>query len=193
VVWASIRVENDSTITGYRQTNGWARNRIVYFAIKFSRPFRSFGLRNDEKEMYRGFWRRWQMDTNFPERSGHKVKAYFSFGRIDTLEVKVAISGVSTTGALENLRAEAAENTFDITVEKATELWRKELAKISVQGTEDEKTNFYTALYHCMVNPTIFMDADGKYGDSMATCIRQPGSPTTLCSRYGILSGHSTP
>lgn len=163
VVWASIRVENDSTITGYRQTNGWARNRIVYFAIKFSRPFRSFGLRNDEKEMYRGFWRRWQMDTNFPERSGHKVKAYFSFGRIDTLEVKVAISGVSTTGALENLRAEAAENTFDITVEKATELWRKELAKISVQGTEDEKTNFYTALYHCMVNPTIFMDADGKY------------------------------
>ncbi|NOU19914.1 MAG: glycoside hydrolase family 92 protein [Bacteroidales bacterium] len=163
VIWASIRVENDSIITGYRQTNGWARNRFIYFAIKFSKPFKSFGLRNDEKEVYRGFWRRWQMDNNFPERSGHKVKAYFTFGSIDTLEVKVAISGVSTIGAMENLRAEVASNNFDKTLSKVKNLWEQELSRIRVDGTNDEKVNFYTALYHCMLCPTIFMDVDGKY------------------------------
>jgi len=163
VVWASIRVENDSTITGYRQTNGWARNRFIYFAIKFSKPFKSYGLRNDEKEIYRGFWRRWQMDSDFPERSGHKVKAYFTFGNIDTLEVKVAISGVSTAGAIENLRVEADKVTFDKALTNAKDSWEKELEKIKVEGTDDEKTNFYTALYHCMIDPTVFVDVDGKY------------------------------
>jgi predicted alpha-1,2-mannosidase len=163
VVWASIRVENDSTITGYRQTNGWARNRFVYFAIKFSKPCKSYGLKNDEKEMYRGFWRRWQMDNNFPERSGHKVKAYFTFGNIDTLEVKVAISGVSTTGAIENLIAEADNVSFDKALANAKNAWEQELGKIKIEGTADEKTNFYTALYHSLLSPTIFMDVDGKY------------------------------
>lgn len=162
VIWASLRVENDSTITGYRQTNGWARNRFIYFAIKFSKPFKSFGLRNDEKEIYRGFWRRWQMDNNFPERSGHKVKAYFTFGKIDTLEVKVAISGVSTAGAMNNLKEVGSDN-FNQTFSKVQSLWEKELGKVKVEGTFDEKTNFYTALYHCMLSPTIFMDVDGKY------------------------------
>ncbi len=163
VIWASIRLENDSTITGYRQTNGWSRNRYIYFAIKFSKPFKSFGFKNDEKEIYRGFWRRWQMDSNFPERSGHKVKAYFTFGDIETLEVKVAISGVSTAGALANLKAEADNLNFDGALAKVQEEWEKELGKIKVYGTNDEKTNFYTALYHCMINPTIFMDIDGQY------------------------------
>ena len=134
VVWASIRVENDSTITGYRQTNGWARNRFIYFAIKFSKPFKSYGLRNDEKEMYRGFWRRWQMDSNFPERSGHKVKAYFTFGNIDTLEVKVAISGVSTDGALKTLKPREQSITFDSCISKRQRIWDKELGKVKLKG-----------------------------------------------------------
>ncbi len=163
VVWASLRLENDSTITGYRQTNGWARNRFIYFAIKFSKPFKTYGFKNDEKEMYRGFWRRWQMDSNFPERSGHKVKAYFSFGDIESLEVKVAISGVGTEGALKNLKAEAETVSFDNALANAQESWHKELSKVKVEGSNDEKTNFYTALYHCMISPTIFMDVDGKY------------------------------
>lgn len=163
VVWASIRLENDSTITGYRQTNGWARNRFIYFAIKFSKPFKSYGFKNDEKEIYRGFWRRWQMDSNFPERSGHKVKAYFTFGEIESLEVKVAISGLSTEGALKNLKAEAENVSFDNALANAQEMWQKELSKVKVEGSTNEKTNFYTALYHCMINPSIFMDVDGKY------------------------------
>jgi predicted alpha-1,2-mannosidase len=163
VVWASIRVENDSIITGYRQTNGWARNRFIYFAIKFSKPFKSYGLKNDEKEIYRGFWRRWQMEKEFPERSGHKVKAYFTFGNIETLEVKVAISGVSTAGAVANLNAEGENQSFSSVLAKAKESWNKELGKIGVEGTHDEKVNFYTALYHCMISPNIFTDVDGKY------------------------------
>lgn len=163
VVWASIRVENDSTITGYRQTNGWARNRFVYFAIKFSKPFIAYGLKNDEKEIYRGFWRRWQLDSNFPERSGHKVKAYFTFGNIDTLEVKVGISGVSAAGALENLMTEVASNHFDQTLSYVKRQWEKELSKFRIEGTNDQKTNFYTALYHCMISPTLFMDVNREY------------------------------
>ena len=45
-VWTFVRVENDSLITGYRQTNGWARTRTVYFAIAFSKPFKSYGCQN---------------------------------------------------------------------------------------------------------------------------------------------------
>ena len=43
-VWTFIRVENDSLVTGYRQTNGWARTRTVYFAMTFSKPFKSYGF-----------------------------------------------------------------------------------------------------------------------------------------------------
>jgi putative alpha-1,2-mannosidase len=57
-VWTFVRVENDTLITGYRQTHGWARTRTVYFAIAFSKPFKTYGIINGENLVYRGFWRK---------------------------------------------------------------------------------------------------------------------------------------
>src|SRR5690606_22882059 len=72
-VWTYVRVLNDSTITGYRQTNGWARSRTVYFAMKFSKPFKNYGRKDfDEAQVYRGFWRKFNQDENFPEIAGKK-------------------------------------------------------------------------------------------------------------------------
>ena len=85
------------------------------------------------------------------------------FGQIESLEVKVAISGVSTEGALKNLKAESDNISFDNALANAIESWQKKLSKVKVEGSNDEKTNFYTALYHCMINPSIFMDVDGRY------------------------------
>ncbi len=66
-VWTSIRVENDSLITGYRQTKGWARDRKVFFAIAFSKPFKSYGHKKHDKLKYDGFYRRFNQEENFPE------------------------------------------------------------------------------------------------------------------------------
>ena len=55
-IWTFVRVINDTLITGYRQTNGWARTRTVYFAMSFSKPFDNYGQKNyDDKQSYRGF------------------------------------------------------------------------------------------------------------------------------------------
>src|SRR5690606_16851893 len=70
-VWTYARVVNDSTITGYRQTNGWARTRTVYFAMTFSKPFKSYGRKDfDTQQVYRGFWRKFNQNENFPEIAG---------------------------------------------------------------------------------------------------------------------------
>ena len=57
-VWSFIRVENDTLVTGYRQTNGWARTRYLYFAMVLSKPIESYGLTDDETLVYKGFWRK---------------------------------------------------------------------------------------------------------------------------------------
>lgn len=52
-VWTFVRVENDHTIVGYPQTNGWARTRTVYFALEFSKPFKNYGFKNYETQNYK--------------------------------------------------------------------------------------------------------------------------------------------
>lgn len=165
VVWSSVRVENKTLITGYRQTNGWARTRFVYFAMEFSKPYKSYGLRNDEELIYRGFWRKFNENDNFPERAGHKVKCYFDFDTSEGEEilVKLAISGVSTKNAVENLKAEIPGWDFEGVKQKAKELWNKELSKITVEANEDRKVNFYTSMYHAFLNPSVFSDVNGEY------------------------------
>ena len=165
VVWSSIRVENDTLITGYRQTNGWARTRLVYFAMILSKPIESYGLINDEKLIYRGFWRKWNENENFPERAGHNLKAYFNFDMKDGEEilVKLAISGVSAANAYENLTTEIPEWNFDKVKKKSKAAWNNELSKIQIEASEERKINFYTAMYHAFLNPSVFSDVNGEY------------------------------
>ena len=78
-IWTFIRVENDSLITGYRQTKGWARTRTVYFAMSFSKPFKSYGHEKYDSIKYDGFYRRFEQNENFPEMAGKDIRAYFNF------------------------------------------------------------------------------------------------------------------
>ncbi|WP_454059992.1 GH92 family glycosyl hydrolase [Elizabethkingia ursingii] len=165
-VWTYVRVNDDRTLTGYRQTNGWARTRTVYFAMKFSKPFKSYGQKNyDGKRVYNGFWRKFDQNKNFPEIAGKQIRMYFDFDtqENEAIEVQLAISPVSQANAMENLEKEAGNLSFDQIKTKAQENWNKELNKIVIKGTEDQKVNFYTAMYHTFINPTIYMDANREY------------------------------
>lgn len=165
VLWSVLRVENDKLITGYRITNGWARTNYTYFAISLSKPITEYGYKDRDKVLYKGFWRRFKQDKNFPEMAGKDVTAYFQFDTKsgEELVVKVALSAVSTEGALKNLKAEAEDKSFDELVDQAREAWDKELSMFTIEGTEDQKDMFYTSLYHTMINPSVYMDVDGSY------------------------------
>jgi len=165
-VWTFIRVENDSLVTGYRQTTGWARTRTVFFAMQFSKPFISYGQKKYDKSPYNGFYRRFNENENFPEMAGREIRAWFRFKTSDDEKVKIkfALSPVSTNGALENLMAETPNWNFDEVRKSTQDKWNQELSKIVVETeTPEQKVTFYTALYHTMLSPILYEDADGSY------------------------------
>ena len=164
-LWSSLRVENDTLLTGYRITQGWARANYTYFAIVLSRPIKDYGYADRRPEPYTGFWRKLDVHRNFPDIGGRSVVAYFEFDKTvaEPLTVKVALSAVSAEGALNNLQAEAASKTFDEVCAATRAAWENELSKIVVDGSEDQKTMFYTSLYHTMINPSVYSDVDGRY------------------------------
>jgi putative alpha-1,2-mannosidase len=165
-VWTFVRVENDHTVTGFRQTNGWARTRTVYFAMEFSKPFESYGFKEYGKQDYKGFWRKFDQSRNFPEMAGKQIRANFDFktSANEKIKVKFALSPVSTGGAIANLKSEIPGWNFEQVRQQAKDAWNSELSKIAVETLDQgEMTNFYTALYHTLLTPTVYMDVDGKY------------------------------
>lgn len=165
VLWSSVRVENDTLITGYRITNGWARTRYIYFAMSFSKPFKSYGYKDYAESPYKGFWRKFRLYEDFPEIAGKNVRVHFDFNTTEgeKIKIKLALSSVSTEGALKNLKSEIPHWNFDKARSVAASLWEKELDKIEVNATESVKTAFYTSLYHCFINPITYNDVDGCY------------------------------
>lgn len=165
-VWTFIRVENDSLVTGYRQTKGWARTKKVYFAMQFSKPFKSYGHKKYDKETYDGFYRRFDQEHNFPEMAGKNLRVYFNFDteKDEKINVKFALSPVSTRGALLNLNTEVPHWDFEQLKKQTNAKWERELSKIQVTTLqESDKTTFYTALYHTSLSPIIYEDVDGNY------------------------------
>lgn len=165
-VWTFIRVENDSLVTGYRQTKGWARDKKVFFAMKFSKAFKSYGHKKYDKIKYDGFYRNFKQEENFPEMAGKDIRAYFNFetSENEKVEIKFALSSVSTAGALNNLNNEIPHWNFNKTRQETKEKWNKELSKIEIRSiSEGDKINFYTAMYHTNLSPIIYEDVNGKY------------------------------
>ena len=165
-VWTFIRVENDSLVTGYRQTKGWARTRKVFFAMKFSKAFKSYGHKKYNEETYDGFYRRFKQDENFPEMAGKDLRAYFNFDTEEgeNIQMKFALSPVSTAGALNNLDTEIPHWNFNKTREETNNKWNQELGKIEIESLSlDDKKTFYSALYHTNLSPILYEDVDGKY------------------------------
>ncbi|RNI21867.1 GH92 family glycosyl hydrolase [Rufibacter latericius] len=165
--WTFLRIENDTLVTGYRQTNGWGRTRTVYFAMAFSKPFYQYGNKDYSKaQVYKGFWRKFDQSKNFPEMAGKQLRAYFDFKTQEGEKVKIkfALSPVSTEGALANMRAEVPHWDFDRVKQESQAQWNKELGKVRASlPTKDDYINFYTALYHTFLGPTTYMDVNGQY------------------------------
>ena len=150
---SQIEIVDSCNIRGYRFSEGWARGQKLYFATRFSKPFKSVELDNAEIKL-KG------------EKVGASNIARFMFGTEEGEQITIvtALSGVSVEGAVKNLDAEAPHNDFDQYLADAKADWNKQLQRIEVVGTNnDDKVNFYTALYHSMIAPTIYSDVDGKY------------------------------
>lgn len=165
-VWTFLRVENDTLVTGYRQTSGWARTRTVYFAMTFSKAISHYGQRKYDQAVYRGFWRKFDETKDFPEMAGRQIRTWFDFDvkSGESVMVKFALSPVSTVGAVKNLQAEAPGWSFDQFRKQGQDLWNRELGKIRIETiNEEQKRVFYTALYHTFLSPVTFMDVDGMY------------------------------
>lgn len=166
-VWTVVRVLNDSTVVGYRQTNGWARTRTVYFALSFSKPFKSYGSKNFEATpVYRGFWRKFDQNNNFPDIAGKKLRMHFDFDVAagEQVQLKFTLSPVGMANALANMAAEVPRWDFERTKREGRALWETELRRIEASlPTEADYVNFYTAMYHAALMPTVYMDVDGSY------------------------------
>ncbi len=164
-VWTYVRIINDSTLVGYRKTSGWARTRTLYFAMRCSKRFIKYGSKDFSPSPYRGFWGKFDQKNNFPELAAKQLRLYFDFTTTqnEKIKIKFALSPVSMEGALKNMQAEIPGWNFEQVKKQAQDSWNRELKKISIEGAQEEKENFYTSMYHAFINPTIYMDADGSY------------------------------
>lgn len=133
-------VENDSTISGFRNSTGWAKDQKVYFAADFSRPFSSVTSEGDSAVVL-GF-----LNPSAP------------------ILLKVGLSSTTVENAKANLAAENPGWDFDMTRTKADEAWENALATVRVK-TDDmtDKRIFYTSLFHTMTAPSVFNDVNGDY------------------------------
>ena len=162
--WAEIRVENDTTVSGYRRSHGWAPDRVVYFTMKFSRPILRYGLINQDNPPYKGFGVKGPLLIDYPLTQGKKLKAFFEFAPDNQpLLVKIAISPVDQNGARNNLNQEQPGWDFAGVHEAADRSWRSELSRVKFIGSDREKEILYTALYHSCISPSLYMDIDRRY------------------------------
>ncbi|HEY9128167.1 MAG TPA: GH92 family glycosyl hydrolase [Acidobacteriaceae bacterium] len=166
VLWSRIRIRPDGSITGMRETRGWAPGRQLYFAIRFSAPLAGHALSNheDPAPIYRGFKTPGDTPDDTQAIEGRALEAVFSFApSSQPLIVKVALSPTSEENALANMNAEVPDFDFDKAREQTQQLWRTELGRIELQAPADTKKSLYTALYHALLSPSVSMDVNGDY------------------------------
>ncbi len=191
-----LRVVSDQEVEGFRMIGTFCYHpedvRPVYFVARVSKPAKSFGAwkkmpayqavekdwvgYNDAYKPYEGYTQ---------EIAGDNIGAYFTFDTQpgEEISVKVGISYVSIANARENLEAEIASFDFDEVAQKSSDQWDTLLGRIQVEGDNENKTLFYTALYHTLIHPNILQDTNGDY-PKMGS--REMGSTTG--NRYTVFS-----
>jgi predicted alpha-1,2-mannosidase len=155
VLISSLRIISNTEIEGMRISENWARKQMVYFVTRFSKPFTSWDVLTGKGLL-----------TGALEISDTLVIARFNFETKNNEEVfvKTGISAVSTGGARRNLDREIPGWDPDSIAVIAKEAWNRELGKIQIKGgSREERKIFYTALYHAMLNPNLYMDVDSTY------------------------------
>ncbi|MDE7458280.1 MAG: GH92 family glycosyl hydrolase, partial [Muribaculaceae bacterium] len=166
----------------------------MYFAVRVNKKPSASGFWNKQPEM-KGVEAEWTPDNGTykiynayaRELSGDDIGYWFSYDDLsqgEQIEVSVGVSFVSTDNALENLNAEQAAANFDITHSEARKSWARELNKIEVEGgSDDQKTVFYSALYHTLIHPNILQDVNGEY-----PMMESGENGTTDRNRYTVFS-----
>ena len=147
-----IKVESDRKISGYRKSKGWAPDQRVYFVAEFSKPFANYNLYMNNEELFS------KVEAKSKKT---KIELIYPTSFNDDIEIKVAISNSSIEGARKNMKAEAENIDFDQALKLATQLWEKELKKVTITGTKEQKELFYTNLYRTMSAPILHTDVDG--------------------------------
>ncbi|MDE6154759.1 MAG: GH92 family glycosyl hydrolase, partial [Muribaculaceae bacterium] len=142
-VETSLTLDNDSTISGYRYSSGWAKDQKIYFTAQFSKPIAGCDI----------------------DSAATGTLATLAFVNDEApLLVKVGLSPVSIDNAVANLMYENSDSDFDFIAGEARKAWNSELAKINVETSSlSDKHKFYTALYHTMFAPATFSDVNGDY------------------------------
>lgn len=141
-----VNFESDYIITGYTRRREWTE-RTYYFVIEFDKPIVS-------KEL---------LEQRDPREKAPRYILNFDLGNDSVLNTKVAMSTTGIEGAKSNLAAEGKERSFDDVYKDAKKEWNRYLSKVSIEGTDEDKTNFYTALYHLYIQPNNIADVDGRY------------------------------
>ncbi|RXG19931.1 putative alpha-1,2-mannosidase [Leeuwenhoekiella polynyae] len=149
----AIKIENETTISGYRHSTGWAKNQKVFFVAEFSKPIARHNLIQDKKVV--------AADSV----AGKTTAAQFFFnidGSRDVI-VKVSVSSVSLANAKENF-AVSETTDFETAKTDAKKLWEDQLEHVVVETPTDSlKTIFYSALYHTQIAPVTFSDVNGEF------------------------------
>lgn len=164
-----VEVVDEYTIRGRKTSTGWFQGQDhqgqdIFFYAKFNQPIAKALLGEQDLEPTREM-------RNGAVYSGDDLTAYLNFGTgEEPIEIRVGISPVNWQGAQKNLEAEAPNFDLAQVKEDAEYAWAEKLAKIKVEGgTDAEKTNFYTGMYHMMIAPIEFYDVDGQYVDMLGT------------------------
>ena len=164
IAQSHVRIEDDATVTGFHIVNGWAKERHLFYAARYSRPFdEGLIISNGKPVLY-------DSHANYRFRSRREAAgtdlrflAKYKTAPNEVIQVKIAVSTVSAASALQNLDTEIPGWDFEKVVSDTCRKWDKELARMSIEGTPQEKETFYTALYHAFLTPNIHQDVNGQY------------------------------
>lgn len=154
VLFAAVQLEDAYTISGYQRVKAWVE-RDIFYVIKLDKPI----LRFDDVE------------------DGRADKAPRKIVFLDNekeVQVKIAFSMVSVEGAKKNLSMELDHWNFDQVREEASNEWRAYLSRIEIEGTDDQKNNFYTSLYHLLIQPNNIADVNGQYKNAQDSISLSP-------------------
>jgi len=195
---AMVKIVSSTEIEGMRSVGSFCYNSPeaaypVYFVAKFSKPANNFGVWK-KPTTYKGLEAQWMgyngktrlMDASKKMVAGDSIGTYFSykFDKIETVEVKIGVSYVSIENARENLEKETSNKSFNDVYEESYTAWNNLLSRIKVEGgSKDDKTIFYTALYHTLIHPNTLNDYNGEYPE-----IKTGNIGKTDGTRYTVFS-----
>ena len=164
VAESRLRIEDSSTVTGFHLVNGWAKERYLYFAARYSRPFDEAQIISNGKPVFYKSYVNYRFRSR-NEAAGTNLQflAKFKTSASEVIQVKVAISAVSAANALENLDSEISGWDFNQVREATRSKWDRELARVQAEGSQEQKETFYTSLYHAMLVPNLYQDVNGDY------------------------------